>query len=274
MVVDLTATEALVPLWRDLLGAGVALVAANKVPFAGGFERYRELVQAAATGEAALRLEATVGAGLPVLSTVDDLVRTGDRVHRIEGLLSGTLNFVLDRLEAGEPFSAAVRQAYEEGLTEPHPAEDLSGGDVVRKVVILARRAGWELEPEEVETVPLLPEGRDWRALELEGFFREIESLDERWAQRQAQAGAEGRRLRHLAKLDLEPGTARVEALALDPGHPCFEVAVADNLVAFSTSRYATTPLVIRGPGAGPEVTAAGVFADVLRAAAETPHPG
>jgi len=278
VVVDLTATDALVPLWRDLLQAGVALVAANKVPFAGGFERYRELFQAAATGEAALRLEATVGAGLPVLSTLDDLVRTGDRVLRVEGLLSGTLNFVLDRLESGEPFSAAVRQAHEEGLTEPHPAEDLSGGDVVRKLVILARRAGWELEPEEVETVPLLPQGWDWRALELEDFFREIESLDERWAQRQTRAAAEGRRLRHLAKLELaapeRPGTARVEALALEPGHPCFEVAVADNLLAFTTARYTTTPLVIRGPGAGPEVTAAGVFADVLRAAAETPRPG
>lgn len=269
VLVDLTATDALVPLWCRLLETGAALVAANKVPFAGPYERYRELVEAAGRGGSVLRIGATVGAGLPVLSTLDDLVRTGDRVETVEGLLSGTLNFVLDRLGAGERFSRAVRQAYEKGLTEPHPAEDLSGGDVVRKLVILARRAGPglhpRLEPEEVSTTPLLPADRGWTELALDDFFREIEAFDDGWARRQEQAMVEGKRLRHLARLDR--AGARVEVTAVGPEHPCFEVAVADNLVAFTTARYRTTPLVIRGPGAGPEVTAAGVFADVLRAA-------
>jgi len=269
VLVDLTATDALVPLCRRLLESGAALVAANKVPFAGSYERYRELVEAAGRGGSVLRIGATVGAGLPVLSTLDDLVRTGDRVERVEGLLSGTLNFVLDRLGAGERFSRAVRQAYEKGLTEPHPAEDLSGGDVVRKLVILARRAGAglhpRLEPEQVASTPLLPADREWTELELDDFLREIEAFDDEWAQRQQQAETEGKRLRHLASLDRDG--ARVEVTAVGPEHPCFEVAASDNLVAFTTARYRETPLVIRGPGAGPEVTAAGVFADVLRAA-------
>jgi aspartokinase/homoserine dehydrogenase 1 len=272
VLVDLTGTDALVPLARRLLESGVALVAANKVPFAGPFERYRELVEAAGRGGAALRLEATVGAGLPVLSTLDDLVRTGDRIERVEGLLSGTLNFVLDRLGAGERFSRAVRRAHEKGLTEPHPAEDLSGGDVVRKLVILARRAGPELhprlEPEEVGSAPLLSADRDWTELELDDFFREIEAFDDEWARRQKEAADGGKRLRHVASL--ERRGARVEITAVSSDHPCFEVAAADNLVAFTTARYHTTPLVLRGPGAGPEVTAAGVFADVLRAAGRT----
>jgi len=271
VLVDLTASNALVPFHRRMLEAGVALVAANKVPFAGPSARYRELVEAAARGGAALRLEATVGAGLPVLSTLDDLVRTGDRVRRVEGMLSGTLSFVLDRLSAGDRFSAAVRQAHERGLTEPHPAEDLSGGDVVRKLVILARRAGRSLEPEAVACEPLLPASHDWTAMELDTFFREIEAQDEIWAEWQQAAEEEGQRLRHVAVLG-EPGeepAARVAVKAVGPEHPAYEVAVGDNLVAFTTERYATTALVIRGPGAGPEVTAAGVFADVLRAAAE-----
>lgn len=273
VLVDLTATDALVPMCRRMLEAGVALVAANKKPFAGPHAQYRDLLEAAARGGTALRLEATVGAGLPVLSTLDDLVATGDRIDRIEGLLSGTLNYVLDRLGAGERFSQAVRQAHADGLTEPRPAEDLSGGDVVRKLVILARRAGPglhpELEPDDVGSIPLLPADRDWMVLELEDFFGAIESLDDEWAERQRQAAAEGRRLRHVAILDRDG--ARVEVRAVGAEHPAYEVAAADNLVAFTTARYRTTPLVIRGPGAGPEVTAAGVFADVLRAASKNP---
>lgn len=275
LLVDLTATDALVPLAVELLASGVGLVAANKIPFAGPAERYRRLVEAAAAGNAPLRLEATVGAGLPVVSTLDDLVSTGDELLGIEGLLSGTLNFVLDRLGQGERFSRAVREAHERGLTEPHPAEDLSGGDVVRKLVILARRAGIAgagdlLEPEGVENEPLLPaaggDDPEWREMELEELFRRLEALDEAWAERQQRAAEAGRRLRHLASLDAEGGRAEVGVRAVEPGHPCFEVAVEDNLVAFTTARYRTTPLVVKGPGAGPRVTAAGVLGDVLRA--------
>jgi aspartokinase/homoserine dehydrogenase 1 len=227
----------------------------------GPHEDFEALRRAEQEGPGALFYEATVGAGLPVLSTLSDLRRTGDRVLRIDGVLSGTLNSVLDRLSAALPLSEAVRQAHDEGLTEPHPWDDLSGLDVARKLCILGRLSGRSLEMDGIEVEPLLPDG-DWGSLDLETFWSRLPSLDADFEERRRKAEAEGRRLRYVASLD-EDG-ARVGLRAVEARHPAHGVCGSDNLIAFHTARYDASPVAVRGPGAGPAVTAAGVFADIL----------
>jgi homoserine dehydrogenase len=207
--------------------------------------------------------ETTVGAGLPVLGTLSDLVRTGDRVQRIEGVLSGTIGFVLDALRQGTLFSQAVTDAHARGYSEPDPRDDLMGADVGRKILILAREAGFALDEGAIVVTPLLP--AECSSLSLDEFWRWLPSLDSVFADRQADAASQGQRLCYLARA--AGGAASVGLEALPAGHPCATLSGTDNLIAFSTDRYNATPLVVRGPGAGPHVTAAGVFADVLRAA-------
>ncbi len=263
ILIDCTASDRLGAWYPEMLQAGVAVVAANKLPFADGLGVFRSLCAAAERGSAALYHEATVGAGLPVLSTLDDLRRSGDRVERVDGVLSGTVNAVLERLAGGEAFSAAVRAAHADGLTEPHPWQDLSGGDVARKLCILGRLLGMELELEDVEVEPVIA-GAGWGDMDLDAFWNALPELDDDFRRRGEEAAAAGRRLRYLATLG--PNGARVALEAVPSAHPAHALAGADNLVAFTTSRYRGSPLVLRGPGAGPEVTAAGVFSDVLRA--------
>jgi bifunctional aspartokinase / homoserine dehydrogenase 1 len=263
VLVDCTASPEVGASYASCLAHGVGVVAANKRPFSGPFSAFRALVSRASADHVPLRFETTVGAGLPVLSTLDDLRRTGDRIVRIDGVLSGTLNFVLDRLDAGESLSLAVRQAYDEGLTEPHPYDDLSGEDVRRKLCILARLSGLALEPAAIGLEPLLP-GVGWGEMSLEEFWRELPRLDADFAERARRARGEGRRLRYVGSVGDSQAQVRIEAVPAT--HPCFDVRGPENIVAFLTERYGRIPLVVRGPGAGPEVTAAGVFADVLRA--------
>jgi homoserine dehydrogenase len=260
--IDCTASDELGPWFERLIEAGVHVIAANKRPFSGPLVRYRGLKDAVARG-GFLHYETTVGAGLPVLGTLSDLVRTGDRVERIEGVLSGTISFVLDGLRAGMPLSHAVREAHARGYSEPDPRDDLMGVDVARKILILAREAGFALEAEQVKTTPVLP--TSCLALTIDEFWSWLPSLDAGFAGQQTAATAEGKRLCYLARV--AGGVASVGLEAVDQTHPCATLSGTDNLIAFSTARYDTTPLVVRGPGAGPHVTAAGVFADVLRAA-------
>jgi len=272
VLADCTASDEPADLFEELLATGVSVVSANKRPFAGSLERWRALHAAADASGAALLYEATVGAGLPVLNTLADLVRTGDRVHRIEGVLSGTLNFVLGQVMAGAPLSAAVREAHAAGLTEPDPFEDLSGADVARKLLILARASGHPLESGAVEVEPLLPGGA-WAGLGLEGLCARLaDEVDDPFAARAEAARAAGRTLVLLG--EVIPEGARVRLAELELSHPAAGLPASDNLVAFTTDRYHVTPLVVRGPGAGPEVTAAGVLADVLRAAATARRRG
>ncbi len=264
ILVDCTASEDLGLGYGGLLHAGVSVVAANKVPFSAASSLYRHLLDAAERGGANLLHEATVGAGLPVLSTLGDLIRSGDRIERIDGVLSGTVNAVLDLLAAGETLSQAVRAAHAAGLTEPHPWDDLSGRDVARKLCILSRLAGRELELSDVEVEPVITSG-DWSTMDLETFWDRLPEVDGDFQRRRDEAATAGHRLRYVASLDDEG--ARVTLAAVPPDHPAHGLAGADNLVAFTTARYRQSPLVLLGPGAGPEVTAAGVFADILRAA-------
>jgi len=262
LLVDCTASPAVAACYEELLAAGIHVVTPNKLRPAGPGAAWRRLQQA---GPGHLYYEATVGAGLPVVGPLTALVATGDRIRSIEGVLSGTLGFLTSELAAGRPFSEAVLRARQAGLTEPDPREDLSGADAARKLLILARLAGRELEIEDVHVEPMLP--RQWYDLPLEEFWRRLPELDEGMAARQREAAANGGRLCYLARLGEHE--AHVALTTIPPGHPCAGLSGPDNLVAVMSDRYHTTPWVVRGPGAGPEVTAAGVFADVLRAAAE-----
>ncbi len=212
-------------------------------------------------------LEHSVGAGIPVLRTIEDLVSTGDTIQSIEGVLSGTLSFICDRLMVGTPFSAALREADERGFTEPDPREDLGGRDVARKLVILGRMAGFSLEMDDVEVEPLLPDA-PWVTGPLEAFWEKLPEVDAEFDERRAAAVADDTALVYLASV--EDGRATVRMTGVPADHACSGLSISENLIAITSRRYAETPLAVRGPGAGPEVTAAGVFADVLRALAES----
>jgi aspartokinase/homoserine dehydrogenase 1 len=262
--VDCTASPEVPGWYPEMLERGIAVVAANKLGFAGPMSSFEALQTAARRHRAPLLFEATVGAGLPVLRTLDGLRRTGHRIAAVDGVLSGTVNAVLDRLAPDRPFSAAVRWAFDHGLTEFHPYEDLSGGDVVRKLAILARLCGRTLETTEIEVEPILPP-EPWSTMDLDTFWRVLPEVDEDVERRWRHAADAGARLRYVASLN--DGGARVALAAVGPEHPAGSVTGADNLVAFTTQHYRDAPLVLRGPGAGRAVTASGVFADVLEAA-------
>ncbi len=264
--VDATASPDVAEYYESLLGEGVAVVSANKLAFSGSMERFETLQRLGAQGMG-LFFETTVGAGLPVLKTIEDLVATGDEIERVEGVLSGTLGFISDRLMGGASFSAALKEADDLGFTEPDPREDLGGRDVARKLVILGRMAGFSFELDDVEIEPLLP-GEGWADAAVDEFWKRLPDVDAHFAEQREQAMAAGNVLRYLASVD--DGHASVRMTEVGPEHPCASLSGSENLVTIISTRYADTPLVVRGPGAGPNVTAAGVFADILRALAES----
>jgi len=205
--------------------------------------------------------ETPVGAALPVLATLEGLLAAGDQILRIDAVLSGTLGFLLGEVSAGRALSEAVRLAVERGWAEPDPREDLTGRDVARKLLTLARRAGHDLEAADVATESLLPDP-SWHELSPDEFRARLPELDAGMAARRDAATTDGRRLAYVA--ELVDGRARAGLDALAPTHPCAGVAGTDNLVAFTTERYRESPLVVRGPGAGAAFAAAGLFAEVL----------
>jgi aspartokinase/homoserine dehydrogenase 1 len=239
------------------------LVLANKLPLAGRRAASESLWQTARARGRRILHEATVGAGLPIIDTYHKLTESGDRVERIEGLLSGTLGYVLTEVGDGVPFSRAVRSAMRLGYTEPDPREDLSGMDVGRKALILARLLGYrgELSRQAVES--LVPK---WaRALPLAQFLERLGELDAGWKRRVDAARAQGQVLRYVATV--MPGKIAVGLKPLPLSNPLASIKGSDNQLVFTTARYKANPLVIRGPGAGAEVTAAGVLNDILRLA-------
>ena len=264
--VDATASPDVIEDYEALLRAGVAVVSANKIAFSDAMERFETLQNLGAKGMG-LFFETTVGAGLPILKTIEDLVATGDTIDRVEGVLSGTVGFISDRLMAGATFSQALKEADDLGFTEPDPREDLGGRDVARKLVILGRMAGFSFELEDVHVAPLLP-GDGWTDITVEEFWKRLPEVDAHFAERREQALDEGQVLRYLASVDDDQASVRMTAVPT--GHPCASLSHSENLVTIISTRYKHTPLVVRGPGAGPEVTAAGMFADILRALAES----
>lgn len=271
ILIDCTASDTLTPLHLAALRAGVHVVTANKKPLAARQSSWDLLQAEARARHRTYAFETTVGAGLPVLSTLADLVRTGDRVHQVEGALSGTLGFVVDALHQGISLADAVRQAQQRGFTEPFPGEDLSGTDAARKAIILARALGLSVEPDRVRLTPLVPENL-LHPQPLDRFYAGLLAYGPSLEARVQRLLDANRRLRYLAVLEARPDDPEGPVLTVGPtevafDHPAAGLRGAEALISFRTDRYHDTPLVIRGPGAGNDVTAAGVFADVLRIA-------
>jgi aspartokinase/homoserine dehydrogenase 1 len=265
VILDCSGSDAVAAHYPQWLAAGIHVITPNKQAGAGPLERYRAIRAAAAAGGARFRYEATVGAGLPVISTLRDLLDTGDELLGVEGIFSGTLAWLFNKFDGKVPFSTLVKEAHALGYTEPDPRDDLSGTDVARKLVILAREAGRELSLADVAVENLVPP-----ALQSAGrdeFMARLAELDAPIATRYAQAHARDHVLRYVARLDRD-GKACVGLVELPRSHAFANLRLTDNVVLFSTRRYNENPLVVQGPGAGPEVTAAGVFADLLRVAA------
>ena len=264
MVIDCSGSAEVAGRYEGWLAAGIHVVTPNKQAGSGPLARYQSIRAAAAASGARFRYEATVGAGLPVITTLRDLVDTGDEVLSIEGIFSGTLAWLFNRFDGSQPFSALVEQARGMGYTEPDPRDDLSGIDVARKLVILAREAGRELSLEQVQVESLVPEAL--RAGSVDDFMQRLGDNDEALLQRLQQARVRGAVLRYVAALSAQGASVGLVEVPVD--HAFANLKLTDNVVQFRTRRYCDNPLVVQGPGAGPEVTAAGVFADLLRVAA------
>ena len=263
ILVDVTAGDTL-PVLESALSHGMDLVLANKRPLAGPEKDARELARAAASQGRRLLHEATVGAGLPIIDTIQKLTESGDQVLRIEGCPSGTLGFLLGALGRGTAFSTALRSAMKHGYTEPDPRDDLSGMDVARKALILGRLIGYSGELADVEVESLVPEAL--RELPLDAFLDRLHEADDEWARRVRDAREKGTVLRYRATVTKRE--AHVGIVAVDASSSLASLAGTDNYFSFTTRRYRANPLVITGPGAGAEVTAAGVLNDVLKLAA------
>ncbi len=261
-IIDCTASEEIAARYADWLARGIHVITPNKKANTASMDYYRALQGNARRADAHYFYETTVGAALPVIQTLRDLVQTGDVVRRIEGVFSGTLSYLFNSFDGSVPFSEIVRAARDKGYTEPDPREDLSGMDVARKVVILAREMGMAAELDDMEIEGLIPPGLEEGSVDT--FLERLADHDEDMLSRVDVARAEGKVLRFVGTIDPESGT-RVALRTFDTDHPFARIKLTDNIVTFSTDRYSDNPLVVQGPGAGPAVTAGGVFADLLR---------
>jgi aspartokinase/homoserine dehydrogenase 1 len=262
--VDCTGSEDVVEFYEEILKASISIVTPNKIANSGPYSRYRRLREAAFRHGVKFLYETNVGAGLPVINTLNDLLASGDSILKIEAMLSGTLGYIFNSFRGDKTFSQVVREAKTKGLSEPDPRDDLSGRDVGRKLLILGRETGLALEPEDIELQSILPE-KCRRAGSIDAFFRELEKIDGEFEARRKSAEVKGRILRYIGTL--ENGKAKVSLMEVGADHPFYHLSGSDNMIVFTTERYRERPLVIKGPGAGAEVTAAGVFADILRIA-------
>jgi aspartokinase/homoserine dehydrogenase 1 len=261
VLVDCTSGGEVIPFYESLLLHNVAVVTPNKIANSGIMAFYNQLRNAALKGNTRFLYETNVGAGLPIIQTLKNLIHSGDRIDRIEAMLSGTLSFIFNTFHSGVSFRSVVEEAKQLGYTEPDPRDDLSGKDMARKILILARESGLSMEPEEVETQNILPQ----TCVEAEGVSAFLESLDaenEYFHQLALDAEAAGRKLKFICKL--ENGKVGIRLEAIGPDHPFWNSSGADNILAFYTAQYTQRPMVIQGPGAGAEVTAAGVFGDLI----------
>jgi bifunctional aspartokinase / homoserine dehydrogenase 1 len=259
--IDNTASEKVASTYEVLLDASISISTPNKIANSSSFGRYQNLKHLAAKRNVQFKYETNVGAGLPVISTLKDLINSGDRILKIEGILSGTLAYIFNNFKAGTTFSQIVAEAKELGLTEPDPRDDLSGADVRRKIIILAREAGYAIESEQVTVENILPDPC-LKAKTVEDFFKALEKQDDYFEKMRSNAEKEGKVLRFAAKL--ENGKASLGLEAVDSAHPFYLLSGSDNMIVFTTERYKERPLVVRGPGAGAEVTAAGIFAEII----------
>ena len=261
--VDCTANADVASLYKDLLNNNVSVVAANKIAASSSYANYAELKQIARNRGAKFLFETNVGAGLPIIKTINDLIASGDKILKIEAVVSGTLNFIFNKISADVPFSETIRMAKEQGYSEPDPRIDLSGKDVIRKLVILAREAGYKLEQDDVEKHLFVPD--EYFEGSLEDFWKNVPSLDADFEARRQKLEAENKHWKFVAKLEDGKGTVSLQEVSRN--HPFYGLEGSNNIVLLTTERYNEYPMMIQGYGAGASVTAAGVFADIISVA-------
>ena len=260
--VDNTANDKIASYYPGILDESISISTPNKVANSGSYLQYQRLKAIAAKRGVQFHYETNVGAGLPIISTLRDLLDSGDQIRKIEGVLSGSLSFIFNNFDGSRPFHEVVREAKTKGFTEPDPRVDLSGKDVGRKILILARETAVAMETEHIELIGFLPD-EAMAAPTVEDFFTVLEAHAAYFTELYEQASAEGKVLRMIATLEGESASVGVQAVR--PESPFYGLSGSDNMVVFTTDRYDERPLVVRGPGAGAEVTAAGVFAEIIK---------
>jgi aspartokinase/homoserine dehydrogenase 1 len=258
---DVTANELVASCYDQLLQKSISVVACNKIACSSSFGYYTKLKKLSTEFNAQFIFETNVGASLPVIVSLNDLLRSGDNIHTMEAVLSGTLNFVFNNYDGKKSFASVVKQAQDEGYTEPDPRLDLSGKDVMRKIMILSREAGEKMEMEDITNNSFMPpacmEGS------VEDFYDQMEKHEDHFKKLYNEASADGKKLKFVAKYD--KGKASVGLRHIDSHHDFYHLYGKDNIVLFYTDRYVDQPLVIKGAGAGADITASGVFADIIR---------
>ena len=258
--VDCTASPQIAALYKDFFTHSISVVTANKIAASSDYANYKDLKETALKRGVKFLFETNVGAGLPVINTINALKNSGDRIEKIEAVLSGTLNFIFNTIAADVPFSQTVRMAQEQGFSEPDPRIDLSGKDVIRKLVILAREAGYQVEQSDVEAHLFVPD--DFFACSMEDFWTKLPSLDAQFEKERQRLEAEHKRWRFVAKM--ENGRYSVSLREIPEGHSFYVLDGSNNIILLTTERYHLHPMLIQGYGAGADVTAAGVFADIM----------
>ena len=259
---DITANAEVAAVYGNYLKQSIAVVACNKITCSADYEQYKKLKQLSKNYNAPLLFETNVGAGLPIIDTLNNLIASGDRVRKIQAVLSGSLNFVFNNFAPGGNFHDVVQQAKAEGFTEPDPRIDLSGVDVARKILILARESGLKMNLEDIENRSFLTEN-NLKSDSVEQFFETLKEDAAHFEKLVADASAKGNRLKYVATLD--NGKASVGLQDVPQGHPFYNLEGKDNIVLFFTDRYPEQPLLIKGAGAGGDVTASGLFSDIIR---------
>ena len=258
--VDCTDSVDVAAQYYDLLSHNVSVVAANKIAASSSYNNYVMLKETANARDVKFLFETNVGAGLPIINTINALTNSGDSILRIEAVLSGTLNYIFNTISADVPLSRAIEMAQEAGYSEPDPRVDLSGKDVLRKLVILAREAGYAIEQEDVTVSHFIP--TEYFDGDIETFMQHIKDMDTEFESMRQKYAEEGKHLRYVASLN--DGVAKIGLQAVDSQHPLYQLEDSNNVILISTERYREYPMIIKGYGAGASVTAAGVFADII----------
>jgi len=247
--------------YKEILGSSISIVTPNKIATSSSYAHYLDLKNTAKANNVQFLYETNVGAGLPIISTLQGLINSGDKIEKIEAVVSGSLSYIFNNFDGSEPFKDLVLKAKELGFTEPDPRDDLSGSDVRRKIIILTREAGISIEPEDVDLKPILPQVC-MDAPTIDAFFDTLDDQQSYFEQLITDAKADGKVLRFIASM--ENGAAMISLQAVGPESPFHGLAMSDNMIVFTTKRYHDRPLIVRGPGAGAEVTAGGVFSDII----------
>jgi aspartokinase/homoserine dehydrogenase 1 len=258
--VDCTSNDQIASIYESLLSKNISVVAANKIATSSSYENYKLLKETSRQRDIKFLFETNVGAGLPIINTMNSLINSGDRILKLEGVFSGTINFIFNTISEKIPLSQAIRMAVEAGYAEPDPRIDLSGKDVIRKLVVLAREAGYKPEQTDVKQNPIIPV--DYLKGSIEDFWKQIHRLDYEFEEKRKQLALQDKRLRFVARM--ENGLCETRLMEVDSHHPFYELEGSNNIIMITTERYDEFPMIIKGYGAGAAVTAAGVFADII----------